>query len=80
MAYSVLGPCAVAVVTQSLQSGVNPHFLSGGKHPFWVKLNFRQNSFYVVGLWGGCLDSGCGIALGTGLLLVQAGWIYTGLK
>lgn len=48
MAYSVLVPSAVAVVTQSLQSGMNPDLLSAGKHPFWVKLNFRQSSFYVL--------------------------------
>lgn len=72
MGYSVLGPCSVAVVTQCLQSGMHPHFLSAGKHPFWVRLNSRQSNFYVVGLWGGCLDCGCGVALGTGLHL---GWM-----
>lgn len=64
MAYSILGTSAVAVVTQSLQSGMNPDLLSAGKHPFRVKLNFRQSSFYVVSLWGGCLNTSYGIALG----------------
>lgn len=65
MAYSILGPSAVAVVTQSLQSGMNPDLLSAGKHSFSVKLNFRQSSSYIVGLWSGCLNTSYGIALGT---------------
>lgn len=57
-------------------SGIHPHFLSAGKHAFRVRLNFRQSSFYFVDLRSGCLDSGCGIALGAGLFLCSRMDLY----
>lgn len=61
--YLIPGPSDTAVVPQSLQSGMNLISSLQESTLFWVKLSFRQSSFYVVGLWCSCLNTSCGAAL-----------------